>query len=197
MKRAFDLIVASFLLILFLPVLLTVAVIIRIQLGAPIIFTQRRPGLKGELFTLYKFRTMIDERNEYGEILMDAQQLKRLGKVLRASSLDELPELWNVIKGDMSLVGPRPLLIDYLPLYNEEQARRHEVRPGITGWAQINGRNTLCWEDKFKFDIWYVDHRTLIIDIKILWGTVFSVLKRKGINQKDHATMEPFRGNDI
>ncbi len=197
MKRAFDLTVTSFLLVFLLPVLLSVAVIVRIQLGAPILFTQRRPGLNGELFTIYKFRTMTDERNNDDEILQDAERLGWLGKLLRASSLDELPELWNVLKGDMSLVGPRPLLIDYLPLYNKEQARRHEVKPGITGWAQINGRNALCWEDKFKLDIWYVDNRSLILDIEILWKTVISVLKREGINQKNHATMEPFRGNDI
>jgi len=197
MKRAFDLTVTSFLLVFLLPVLLSVAVIVRIQLGAPILFTQRRPGLNGELFTIYKFRTMTDERNNDDEILQDAERLGWLGKLLRASSLDELPELWNALKGDMSLVGPRPLLIDYLPLYNKEQARRHEVKPGITGWAQINGRNALCWEDKFKLDIWYVDNRSLILDIEILWKTVISVLKREGINQKNHATMEPFRGNDI
>ena len=146
---------------------------------------------------MYKFCTMNNERETNGKLLPDAQRIGRLGKFLRSSSLDELPELWNVLRGNMSLVGPPPLLMEYLSLYNQEQARRHDVRPGITGWAQINGRNTLSWEDKFKLDIWYVDNRSLYLDLEILWKTVFSVLKREGIIQDNHATMEPFRGNDI
>ena len=197
MKRVFDFIIASLLLMFLLPVLFILTVIVRMKLGTPILFTQKRPGLNGKPFVLYKFCTMTDKLDANGKLLPDAERISRFGKFLRSSSLDEIPELWNVMKGDMSLVGPRPLLVEYLSLYNQEQARRHEVKPGITGWAQVNGRNALNWEEKFNLDIWYVDNRSLILDIKILWRTVFLVLKREGISQKYHVTMEPFRGNDI
>ena len=165
------------------------------DMGRPIIFTQQRPGLSGKPFTIYKFRTMNDERDAQGNLLPDEQRLTRFGKFLRKTSLDELPELFNVLKGDMSLVGPRPLLMEYLPLYSAEQARRHEVKPGITGWAQINGRNTLAWEDKFNLDVWYVDHLSFWLDVKILFITLLKVFKREGISQDGQATVEKFRGN--
>lgn len=169
--------------------------LIRCKLGSPIFFYQKRPGLEGKPFQMVKFRTMTDERGAGGVLLPDAQRLTSFGRYLRATSLDELPGLWNVIKGDMSLVGPRPLLMEYLPLYNPKQARRHEVRPGITGWAQVNGRNAISWEDKFAFDVWYVDHRSLWLDIRILCMTVRKVLVRDGISAADEATMSKFRGS--
>ena len=195
MKRSFDLLVACVTLILFLPVLFIVAVLIRLNLGSPILFYQTRPGLQGKPFMMYKFRTMSEANDTNRATLPDESRLSPFGRFLRASSLDELPELWNVLKGDMSLVGPRPLLMDYLPLYTPDQARRHEVRPGITGWAQVNGRNALSWEEKFKLDIWYVDHRSLWLDIKILWLTVRKVLLREGINAEGEATMPRFTGS--
>jgi lipopolysaccharide/colanic/teichoic acid biosynthesis glycosyltransferase len=194
-KRSFDLLVACVTLILFLPVLFIVAVLIRLNLGSPILFYQTRPGLQGKPFMMYKFRTMSEANDTNRATLPDESRLSPFGRFLRASSLDELPELWNVLKGDMSLVGPRPLLMDYLPLYTPDQARRHEVRPGITGWAQVNGRNALSWEEKFKLDIWYVDHRSLWLDIKILWLTVRKVLLREGINAEGEATMPRFTGS--
>ena len=195
MKRLFDLVVAlSALLILFVP-LLALIWIVRRKLGSPIFFRQTRPGVRGEPFEMVKFRTMTDARGSDGELMPDAVRLTPFGRFLRATSLDELPELWNVIKGDMSLVGPRPLLVEYLPLYSPEQARRHEVRPGITGWAQVNGRNALSWEEKFKLDVWYVDHRSLWLDIKILWLTVKKVLVREGISASGEATMSKFTGS--
>ena len=181
------------LLLLGLP-LLFLALQVRRKLGDPAFFRQTRPGLGGRPFNMVKFRTMTDARGAGGELLPDADRLTSFGRFLRASSLDELPELWNVIKGDMSLVGPRPLLMDYLPFYSAEQARRHEVRPGITGWAQINGRNALSWEEKFKLDVWYVDNRSLWLDIKILWLTVRKVLVRDGISAAGEATMPRFTG---
>jgi lipopolysaccharide/colanic/teichoic acid biosynthesis glycosyltransferase len=194
MKRLFDFVVAFFaLLVLALP-LLVLAWLIRRKLGSPVLFKQVRPGLQGQPFTMVKFRTMTDERATDGALLPDAQRLTPFGRFLRSSSLDELPELWNVLKGEMSLVGPRPLLMEYLPLYTPEQARRHEVRPGITGWAQVNGRNAISWEDKFALDVWYVDHRSLWLDVRILWLTVKKVLVRDGISAAGEATMPRFTG---
>jgi lipopolysaccharide/colanic/teichoic acid biosynthesis glycosyltransferase len=195
MKRVFDFVVAlSALLLLALP-LLALAWLIRRKLGSPVLFCQVRPGLHGRPFTMVKFRTMTDERGPDGALLPDAQRLTPFGRFLRASSLDELPELWNVLKGEMSLVGPRPLLMEYLPLYNPEQSRRHEVRPGITGWAQVNGRNAISWADKFELDVQYVQEQSLLLDIKILWMTVRKVLVRDGISAEGEATMSKFTGN--
>jgi lipopolysaccharide/colanic/teichoic acid biosynthesis glycosyltransferase len=194
-KRLFDLIVALFAAIILSPIMLIVSVFIAIDLGFPILFRQKRPGFHGEIFTIYKFRTMRDDKDSQGDPLPDANRLSRLGRLLRSTSLDELPELFNIVKGDMSWVGPRPLLIEYLPLYNPEQFRRHDVLPGITGWAQIHGRNILTWEEKFKLDVWYVDHWSLSLDIKILALTVVKVLKREGISQPGQATSEPFKGS--
>jgi len=195
LKRLFDLVVAVLgLLALALP-LLVLAGVIRRKLGSPVLFHQVRPGLHGRPFQMVKFRSMTDERNADGALLPDAQRLTPFGRFLRASSVDELPELWNVIKGDMSLVGPRPLLMEYLPLYTPEQARRHEVRPGITGWAQVNGRNAISWEDKFALDVWYVNHRSLWLDVRILWMTVKKVLVRDGISAAGEATMPKFTGS--
>ena len=195
MKRLFDLVFAAFgLLILALP-LLILFWFIRRKLGSPVFFRQVRPGKHAHPFEMVKFRTMTSECGPDGQLLPDALRLTPFGRFLRATSLDELPELWNVLKGDMSLVGPRPLLVEYLPLYTPEQARRHEVRPGITGWAQVNGRNTISWEDKFALDVWYVDNRSLCLDIKILWLTVKKVLVRDGISATGEATMPRFTGN--
>jgi lipopolysaccharide/colanic/teichoic acid biosynthesis glycosyltransferase len=195
MKRLFDLLAASLgLLLLALP-LAVLTWQIRRRLGSPVFFTQVRPGLHGRPFKMVKFRTMTDERGPDGALLPDAQRLTPFGRFLRASSLDELPELWNVLKGDMSLVGPRPLLMEYLPLYAPGQARRHEVRPGITGWAQVNGRNAISWEDKFKLDVWYVDNQSLWLDIKVLLLTVKKVLVRDGISAQGEATMPRFTGS--
>ncbi|NLP44124.1 MAG: sugar transferase [Peptococcaceae bacterium] len=195
LKRIFDIIVASFGLLLTSPLLLLTALIIRIKLGSPVIFTQQRPGLHGKPFFIYKFRTMTDERDEKGELLPDEKRLTKTGKLIRKLSLDELPQLFNVLKGDLSLVGPRPLLMEYLPLYTPEQARRHEVKPGITGWAQVNGRNALSWEDRFKLDVWYVDNRSFWLDLKILFLTFIKVFKSEGISQSGHVTMEKFQGS--
>jgi lipopolysaccharide/colanic/teichoic acid biosynthesis glycosyltransferase len=195
MKRLFDLL-ASALGLLLLAVPLAVLVWqVRRKLGSPVLFTQVRPGLHGKPFRMVKFRTMTDERDASGILLPDAQRLTPFGRFLRSSSLDELPELLNVLRGEMSLVGPRPLLMEYLPLYSPEQARRHEVRPGITGWAQVNGRNAISWEDKFKLDVWYVDICSLLLDIKILWLTVKKVLVRDGISAAGEATMPRFEGD--
>lgn len=195
MKRLFDLVVATLaLLLLGLPLILLIWQVRR-KLGSPVFFRQTRPGLHGRPFEMVKFRTMTDARGPDGQLLPDAERLTAFGRFLRSTSLDELPELWNVIKGDMSLVGPRPLLVEYLPLYSPEQARRHEVRPGITGWAQVNGRNALSWDDKFKLDVWYVDHRSIWLDIKILWLTVKKVLVREGISAAGEATMSKFTGS--
>jgi lipopolysaccharide/colanic/teichoic acid biosynthesis glycosyltransferase len=194
MKRLFDFVLSAFgLLALALPLMVLVWQVRR-KLGGPVFFTQVRPGLKGGPFKMVKFRTMTDERGPDGQFLPDAERLPAFGRWLRATSLDELPELWNVLKGDMSLVGPRPLLMQYLPLYSPEQARRHEVRPGVTGWAQVNGRNAISWEEKFKLDVWYVDNRSLWLDIKILWLTVKKVVIRDGISAAGEATMPAFAG---
>jgi lipopolysaccharide/colanic/teichoic acid biosynthesis glycosyltransferase len=195
MKRAFDALAAAAAMILLAPVLIAVAVAVRTGIGSPVLFRQTRPGLHGRPFELVKFRTMRDVFDSRGQPLPDRDRLTRLGSWLRSTSLDELPELLNVLRGEMSLVGPRPLLMEYLPLYTPEQARRHEVRPGITGWAQINGRNSLSWEDKFDLDLWYVDHRTFQLDLRILFLTLKKVVAREGITQADHATAEKFRGS--
>ena len=195
MKRIFDFLLASIGLALLGIPLLLLAWQVRRKLGSPVLFRQVRPGLRGQPFEMVKFRTMTDARGPDGQLLPDAERLTAFGRFLRSSSLDELPELWNVLKGDMSLVGPRPLLVEYLPLYSTEQARRHEVRPGITGWAQVNGRNAIGWEDKFKLDVWYVDHRSLWLDIKILWLTVKKVLVREGISAAGEATRGKFTGS--
>ena len=195
MKRLFDLLVASLALLLLGVPLLFLIWQIRRKLGSPVFFCQTRPGLHGRPFMMVKFRTMTDARGPDGQLLPDADRLTPFGRFLRASSLDELPELWNVLKGDMSLVGPRPLLMEYLPLYSPEQARRHEARPGITGWAQVNGRNAMSWEDKFRLDVWYVSNQTLWLDIKILWLTVRKVLLREGISAAGEATMSKFTGS--
>ncbi len=194
MKRTFDFILAAAAMIVLSPVLITLAAAIRWNLGAPVLFLQQRPGLGGRPFWLLKFRTMTDARGAGGVLLPDAERLTRFGRFLRATSLDELPELFNVLKGDMSLVGPRPLLMQYLERYTPEQARRHEVRPGITGWAQVNGRNAITWEEKFKLDVWYVDNWSLWLDIKIIFMTIWKIFKREGINQAGQATMEEFMG---
>lgn len=194
-KRFFDLLLTLPGIIIILPLLAVLAVVVRVYLGAPVIFRQRRPGYRGEIFTLYKFRSMRDANDSDGKPLPDAERLTRLGKFLRALSLDELPELWNVLKGELSLVGPRPLLIEYLPLYSTEQARRHDVLPGITGWAQVNGRNALSWQDKFKLDVWYVDHWSLWLDICILAKTFLKVIRREGISAAGAATAPLFTGN--
>jgi lipopolysaccharide/colanic/teichoic acid biosynthesis glycosyltransferase len=194
MKRLFDILVACCILLLLSPLILCVAILIYFKLGRPVLFRQRRPGLHGQPFDMIKFRSMRDVCDARGIPLPDAARLPPFGRMLRASSLDELPGLWNVIKGDMSLVGPRPLLMEYLPLYSEEQRRRHEVRPGITGWAQVNGRNTLSWEEKFRLDVWYVERRSFFLDLKILFLTVKKVLIRDGINAEGQATMQKFEG---
>jgi lipopolysaccharide/colanic/teichoic acid biosynthesis glycosyltransferase len=194
MKRLFDLFVATVLLVLLGLPLLLLAAVIRLRLGSPVLFRQVRPGLHGRPFTMVKFRTMTDGRGPDGALLPDAQRLTSFGRMLRSTSLDELPELWNVLRGEMSLVGPRPLLMEYLPLYTPAQARRHEVRPGITGWAQVNGRNALSWEERFSLDVWYVDHRTFWLDLRVLWLTVRKVLVRDGISAQGEATMSRFTG---
>jgi len=193
MSRVRDCLVATIGLVLVSPLFAMIALAVRLTMGAPILFRQKRPGLHGEPFTLLKFRTMAAEPGGGGEA-PDAERLTPLGRVLRRTSLDELPELVNVLRGEMSLVGPRPLLMEYLPLYNPEQARRHEVRPGITGWAQVNGRNSIDWEEKFRLDVWYVDHRSFGLDLRILCKTVANVIGARGISHPGHATMERFRG---
>lgn len=195
MKRIFDILGATFGLLFASPVLAIVAYKISRQMGSPVLFRQTRPGLHGKPFQMIKFRTMRDVVDADGRALPDAERLTKLGRFLRSSSLDELPELWNVLKGDMSLVGPRPLLIDYLPLYSREQARRHEVRPGVTGWAQVNGRNSISWEAKFALDVWYVDNRTMWMDLNIIWLTIRKVIKHDGISAEGEATVSKFTGN--
>lgn len=194
-KRAFDFVVACAGLVILSPILAVLAILVRIDLGRPVLFRQTRPGLLGAPFDMIKFRSMRDTQNFDGRPLSDAERLTPLGRFLRSTSLDELPELWNVLTGEMSLVGPRPLLMDYLPLYSAEQARRHEVPPGITGWAQINGRNALSWEEKFALDIWYVDNRSMRLDIKILSITLMKVMRRDGISAEGEATMARFEGS--
>ena len=190
MKRCFDLVTAAIALLLLAPLIGAVALLVGAKMGRPVFFAQRRPGKAGALFTVYKFRTMLPEDGR-----ADAERLTPLGGTLRRYSLDELPQLWNVLRGDMSFVGPRPLLVEYLPLYSPEQARRHEVRPGITGWAQVNGRNAQSWEERLRLDVWYVDHRSFRLDLRILWLTVRKVISAEGLTQPGHATMPRFTGS--
>ena len=197
LKRAFDVVCSFFGLLFLSPVILILAWMIRRKLGSPVFFRQLRPGKNGVPFEMIKFRTMRDAIDASGQPLPDSERMTPFGSFLRSSSLDELPELWNVLKGDMSLVGPRPLLMQYLPLYTAAQNRRHEVRPGVTGWAQVNGRNSLSWDEKFKLDVWYVDNRSLRLDVKILFLTVRKVLIKEGISQENNATMEPFTGSMV
>lgn len=194
-KRLLDFILSLFAIIILSPVLLILALLVRIKLGAPVIFKQKRPGLNEKIFTLYKFRTMTDAKDEHGNLLPDEIRLTKFGKLLRSTSLDELPELFNILKGDMSIVGPRPLLVRYLPLYNEHQKHRHDVRPGFTGYAQCNGRNAISWEEKFDLDVYYTKHISLLLDIKIILKTVKVVLFREGISSETSVTMEEFRGS--
>lgn len=196
LKRLIDILVSSSALILLSPIFLLLIIIIRIKLGSPVFFGQKRPGKNGKIFKMYKFRSMSDERDQNGNLLPDNERLTEFGQKLRATSLDELPELWNILKGDMSLIGPRPLLPSYLPLYNAFQKRRHEVKPGLTGWAQVNGRNTLDWPERFKLDVEYVDNLSLMMDIKIIIQTIEKVLKKDGISSEKSVTMEPFRGKE-
>ena len=194
-KRLFDIVVSLLALVLLSPVLVVLFFLIRMKLGTPVFFTQTRPGVDGKPFKMIKFRTMLEATDAQGNPLPDAERMTPFGRMLRATSMDELPELWNVLKGDMSLVGPRPLLMEYIPLYSREQFRRHEVRPGITGWAQVNGRNAISWEERFKLDVWYVENHNLWLDLKIIFLTVKRVLQRDGISQEGQATMTKFTGN--
>ena len=197
MKRLLDIIISLSALILLAPLYAVISYKVKKNLGSPILFKQTRPGLHAQPFDMIKFRTMRDATDTSGNLLPDSMRMTAFGKMLRSSSLDELPELWNVLKGDMSLVGPRPLLMEYVPLYNQEQARRHEMRPGITGWAQINGRNNISWNDKFKLDVWYIDNQSLLLDLKILLLTVKKVIIKEGINEKNEVTMSKFSGNKL
>ena len=196
LKRLLDIIGSAAGIILLSPLLVLIYGTVRLRLGSYALFTQQRPGRNGKVFTFYKYRTMTDKRDSNGELLPDKDRITPLGNFLRKTSLDELPSIFNVLKGDMSLVGPRPLLVEYLDLYSPEQARRHEVKPGITGWAQVNGRNAISWEEKFELDVWYVDNHSLLLDIKIIVKTIFKVLQREGISSDTHATMEVFKGSN-
>ncbi len=195
-KRIFDVTLSLIAVIILSPFILLTAILVRVFIGSPILFKQTRPGYKGQPFHIYKFRTMTDRLAPDGSLLPDAERLTPLGRFLRTLSLDELPELFNILRGDMSIVGPRPLLMQYLPLYSPEQARRHNVVPGLTGWAQVNGRNAITWQDKFKYDVWYVDNWSFWFDIKIILLTAWKVIKREGVTQEGHATTEYFTGND-
>jgi len=197
LKTLFDKILALLLIIIFSPIYIIVSILILVKMGKPILFRQQRPGLHEKIFGIYKFRTMTNEKDENGELLPDEERLVGIGKFIRSTSLDELPQLFNVLKGDMSFVGPRPLLIEYLPLYNERQKKRHDVKPGITGWAQVNGRNAISWEQKFEYDVWYVEHQSFWLDMKILWITFLKVVKRSDISSDTAATMEKFEGNHL
>lgn len=193
-KRLLDIILSAAAILILSPILLIVAILVRTKLGSPVIFHQKRPGKDGKIFTLCKFRSMTDEKDENGNLLPDEVRLTKFGKMLRSTSLDELPELWNILKGDMSIIGPRPLLVQYLPLYNEKQKHRHDVRPGLTGLAQVNGRNAISWEEKFEYDVEYVNNVSFALDCQIFFGTIKAVLCREGINSANDATMEVFRG---
>lgn len=195
LKRLFDIAISAVGLFFLSPLFLGIAVAIVVSMGRPVIFVQSRPGWQGRPFNLVKFRTMTGDFGENGQVLPDSARMTRLGRFLRSLSLDELPELWNVLRGDMSLVGPRPLLMEYLPLYSSEQARRHAVRPGLTGWAQVKGRNLLSWERKFELDVWYVDNHSFLLDLQILWLTIGTVIRREGISNPGETTMPKFRGN--
>lgn len=195
-KRFFDILLSGTSLLILSPIFLIVMLLVKINLGSPVIFKQKRPGKDGIVFNMYKFRTMTSQKDNNGNLLPDKLRLTSFGKLLRSTSLDELPELWNIFKGDMSIIGPRPLLEKYLPLYSCDQQRRHEVRPGLTGYAQANGRNTLSWQKKFKMDVYYVDHITFIGDLKIIWQTIMTVLKRDDISSETNETMEEFKGNE-
>lgn len=195
MKRVLDLTVSLAVIVILFPLFIVLPILIVINLGRPVIFKQKRPGLNGEIFYMYKFRTMTEKKDSAGNLLPDEERLTRFGKFLRSTSLDELPGLLCVLKGDMSLVGPRPLLVEYLHLYNKEQARRHEVKPGVTGWAQVNGRNNLSWEERFILDVWYVDNQSFFLDIKILLLTIKKVIMRDGISSENHVTMPSFKGS--
>ncbi|MFX4218407.1 undecaprenyl phosphate N,N'-diacetylbacillosamine 1-phosphate transferase [Aliarcobacter butzleri] len=194
-KSLFDKTLALFVIILFSPIYIVVSLLIFFKMGKPILFTQKRPGYKEEIFGIYKFRTMTNDKDKFGNLLPDEQRLVGIGKFIRSTSLDELPQLFNVLKGEMSFVGPRPLLIEYLPLYNQKQKRRHDIKPGITGWAQVNGRNAISWEQKFDYDVWYVDNQSFWLDIKILWLTFLKVVKRSDISSSTSSTMEKFAGS--
>ena len=196
-KRLFDLAIAAPSVIVISPVFILIGFFVRMKIGSPILFRQERPGLRGRPFVIYKFRTMADERDGNGNLLPDGERLTRFGQIFRKASMDELPELFNVIKGEMSIVGPRPLLMQYLDRYTSEQMRRHEVKPGITGWAQVNGRNAISWEDKFKLDVWYVDNWSVWLDVKIIFLTIWKILRRENINQPGQATAEEFLGYDF
>ena len=196
-KRILDFVLSLVALIVLSPVLLIVAILVRVKLGSPVIFKQQRPGKNEKIFTLYKFRTMTDKKDENGNLLLDSERLTKFGKLLRSTSLDELPELVNILKGDMAIVGPRPLLVEYLPLYNEEQKHRHDVRPGLTGLAQVSGRNSITWEEKFNDDLEYIEKISILEDIKIIFTTIGKVFKREGISQENNATMEKFKGNKM
>ena len=193
-KRLFDILLALLLIVLFLPFYIVVSILILVKMGSPILFRQQRPGLNSKIFGIYKYRTMTNERNNNGELLPDEQRIVGIGRFIRSASLDELPQVFNVLKGEMSFVGPRPLLIEYLPLYNERQKRRHDLKPGITGWAQVNGRNAISWEQKFEYDVWYVENQSFLLDIKILWLTFLKVIKRSDISSNTAVTMEKFEG---
>lgn len=193
-KRIFDILLSLVLLVGLLPILILVGIVIYCKIGKPILFSQLRPGKDERLFQIYKFRTMSNEKDINGILLPDEQRLQRIGKLIRSTSLDELPQLLNVLKGNMSFVGPRPLLVEYLPLYNDMQKKRHDVKPGITGWAQVNGRNAISWEEKFEYDVWYVEHQSFVLDMKILWMTFLKVINRSGVSSATSSTMEKFRG---
>ena len=195
MKRLFDFLISFVALLFLMPIFLLIALLVRVKIGSPIFFIQLRPGLHGNAFSMIKFRTMNNSFSATGELLSDAERLTRFGRFLRTTSLDELPELWNVIKGDMSLVGPRPLLMEYLSLYSSEQFRRHNLRPGITGWAQVNGRNAISWQERFKYDVWYVENQSFWLDLKIMWITIKKVFAREGISADGEVTSPKFTGN--
>ena len=193
-KRLLDFLLAFIAIIVLSPIMIIIAILIRVKLGSPVLFRQQRPGLNEQIFMMYKFRTMTDQTGPDGDLLPDHIRLTKFGRLLRSSSLDELPELFNIIKGDMSIIGPRPLLVQYLPLYNDRQKKRHDVRPGLTGFAQINGRNSISWEDKFELDVYYIENLDFLLDVKIFWMTIIKVIKREGINSDTSDTMELFRG---
>ena len=195
-KKMLDFLLSFLLSIILFPILIFISILIYFSMGSPIIFAQKRPGLKGDPFTFYKFRTMLDEKDRVGKYISEKHRITRLGRILRRLSLDELPSIFNVLKGDMSFIGPRPLLMEYLPLYSKKQFSRHNIKPGITGWAQINGRNSISWEEKFEFDVWYVKNQSVLLDLKIFFLTIWKVVKREGIDNSKNSTMPPFLGSD-